>query len=93
MINCAASKILEGVLHLQLQEHMESNQIFSPSQHAYRRKRSCESALVDLDTMIQKARNEGKVVGLVMTNMSAAFNPFTPVVPVGTTLFLTFYNS
>ena len=77
VINCAASKILEGVLHLQLQEHMESNQIFSPSQHAYRRKPSCESALVDLDTMIQKARNEGKVVGLVMTDMSAAFNLIT----------------
>ena len=27
--------------------------------------------------MIQKARNEGKVVGLVMTDMSAAFNLIT----------------
>ena len=29
---------------------------------------------MDLDTTIQKGRNEGKVVGLVMTDMSAAFN-------------------
>ena len=74
VINPAASKVLEGVLQMQLQEHMESYNIYSPSQHAYRRKRSCESALIDLDTTIQKARNEGKVVALVMTDMSAAFN-------------------
>ena len=34
----------------------------------------CESALIELDTIIQKARNEEKVVALVMTDMSAAFN-------------------
>ena len=51
-----------------------STKVFSPSQHAYRRKRSCESALMDLDTLIQKGRNEHKTVGLVMTDMSAAFN-------------------
>ena len=73
-INPAASKVFEGVLQEQLQEHMEGYEIFSPSQHAYRKKRSCESALVDLDTLIQKARNEGKVCGLLMTDMSAAFN-------------------
>ena len=70
----APSKVLEGVLQEQLQEYMETNQIFSNSQHAYRPRRSCESALLDLDTLIQKGRNEGKVVGLIMTDMSAAFN-------------------
>ena len=33
-----------------------------------------ESALLDLVTFIQKARNEGKVVALILTDMSAAFN-------------------
>ena len=73
-INPAVSKILEGVLQKQLQAHMEEFQIFSPSQHAYRSHRSCESALLDLDTLIQKARNENKIVALVLTDMSAAFN-------------------
>ena len=72
--NPAASKVLKGVLQEQLQAHMEAYEIYSPSQHAYRRKQSCESALVDLDTIVQKARNEGKVVALLMTDMSAAFN-------------------
>ena len=60
VINPAVSKVLEGVLQILLQEFMETNGIFSSSQHAYRK--------------IQNARNEGKVVVLVMTDMSAAFN-------------------
>ena len=74
VINPAPSKLLESVLNQQIQEHCENEKVFSPSQHAYRRKRSCESALMDLDTLIQKGRNEHKTVGLVMTDMSAAFN-------------------
>ena len=74
VINTSASKILEGVLQQQLQHHMELNQIYSPSQHAYRCHRSTESALLDLDTLITKAKNEGKVVALILTDMSAAFN-------------------
>ena len=70
----AASKVLEGVLQRQLQNYMDNHNIYSRSQHAYRKNRSCDSALADLDTTIQKARNEGKVVALVMTDMSAAFN-------------------
>ena len=75
VINCAVSKVLEGVLQKQLQSHMEHNKIFSPSQHAYRCHRSTESALIDLDTLVQKACNEGKIVALILTDMSAAFNP------------------
>ena len=74
VINTSASKVLERVLQQQLQQHMETHHIYSPSQHAYRCHRSTESALIDLDTLITKAKNEGKVVGLVLTDMSAAFN-------------------
>ena len=74
VINPAPSKLLESVLNEQIQSHCEEQKIFSPSQHAYRQRRSCESALMDLDTLIQKGRNENKVIGLVMTDMSAAFN-------------------
>ena len=70
----APSKVLEGVLQAQLQDYMEEERIYSNSQHAYRKSRSCESALIELDTIIQKARNEEKAVALVMTDMSAAFN-------------------
>ena len=70
----APSKVLEKVLQSQFQKYMETQGIFSSSQHAYREGRSCESALIDLDTLVQKARNEGKVVALVLTDMSATFN-------------------
>ena len=73
-INCAASKCLESVLQRQLQAHMEDEKVFSRSQHAYRSSRSTESALLDLDTLVQKGRNEGKTIAGVLTDMSAAFN-------------------
>ena len=74
VINPAVSKVLEGVLQKQLQSYMEENDLYSCSQHAYRPNRSCESALIELDTIVQKSRNEGKIVALVLTDMSAAFN-------------------
>ena len=70
----APTKVLEGVLQAQHQDYMEREPFYSESQHAYGRSRSCESALIELDTIIQKARNEEKVVALVMTDMSAAFD-------------------
>ena len=70
----AVSKILEKVLQQQMQSHMETHDIFSPSQHAYRCNRSTESALIELDTLVKKAQNEGKVCALILTDMSAAFN-------------------
>ena len=44
------------------------------SQHAYRPEKSCNSALAELDTFIQKNRDRGWAVGLCLTNQSAAFN-------------------
>ena len=74
VINCPASKVLEKVIQLQISQHMEFRGIFSKSQHAYRRSRSCESALVDLNTQIETARCQGKYAGKLITDMSAAFN-------------------
>ena len=74
VINCPSSKILEKVLQLQISQHMEFRGIFSKTQHAYRCARSCESALVDLNTQTETARCQGKYVGKLITDMSAAFN-------------------
>ena len=71
---CPASKILEKVLQLQIVGHLEARQIFPRTQHAYRKGKSCESALVDLNTQIEEARNRSMYVATVITDMSAAFN-------------------
>ena len=74
VINAAASKVLEKVIQLQISQHMEYRGLFPSTQHAYRRSRSCESALVDLNTQIENARNKGKYACALITDMSAAFN-------------------
>ena len=68
------SKILEKVLNEQLNEYMENHRILSPSQHAYRAGKSTETAWADLDARIQKATDNGKYIGLLLVDMSAAFN-------------------
>ena len=68
------SKILETVLNAQLKNHMEVNGILCPDQHAYRKGKSTQTAWSDLDTRIQKAVDAGRYVGLLLVDMSAAFN-------------------
>ena len=68
------SKILEAVLNTQLKSHMEVNRILSRNQHAYRSSKSTQTAWADLDTLIQKAVDSGKYVGILLVDMSAAFN-------------------
>ena len=71
---CAGSKILEKVLQLQITGHLEARRIFPRTQHAYRRGKSCETALIDLNTQVEEARNKGLYAAACITDMSAAFN-------------------
>ena len=68
------SKILERVLNTQLKNYMELHRVLPTSQHAYRSHKSTDTAWADLDTRIQKATDSGKYVGLLLVDMSAAFN-------------------
>ena len=68
------SKILETVLNGQLKSYMELHRILPSSQHAYRAHKSTDTAWADLDARIQKATDTGKYVGLLLVDMSAAFN-------------------
>ena len=68
------SKVLETILNMQLKGHMENNRLLSPTQHAYRRSKSTQTAWADLDGRIQKALDAGKYVGILLIDMSAAFN-------------------
>ena len=67
------SKLLERAMNDQLKSYMERG-ILGQSQHAYRRHKSTQSAWTDLDTKIRKATDQGKYVGLILVDMSAAFN-------------------
>ena len=53
---------------------MEKKGRLSPTQHAYRSQKSCLTAWADLDSKINKALDSGLYVGLLMVDMSSAFN-------------------
>ena len=67
-------KVLEKVLNMQMKAYMEQNYILPPSQHAYWSCRSTDTAWAELDTRVQKSIDTGKYVGLLLVDMSAAFN-------------------
>ena len=70
----ALSKTLEKVMNFQLTRFFENAHLYSNSQHAYRSHRSCSTAILDVDTIVSKARAEGKVVSILSTDMSSAFD-------------------
>lgn len=68
------SKILEGVMTKQLRHYLEAHGLIHHSQHAYRESRGCLSCWADLDTAVSHARDQGKAIGLLQTDMTSAFN-------------------
>ena len=61
----------------QMKKYLETNELLSPTQHAYRPHRSCATAWCEMDTWIQKSRDQGLHTSLVSTDNSAAFNVIT----------------
>ena len=74
VLNAIISKLLERVLNEQINDYMRANLLDPTTQHAYRFGKSCGTAWAELDTFIQKNRNDGMCVGLILTDQSAAFN-------------------
>ena len=63
------SKILEGIVSGQMWEYMEKNDLITANQHAYRKKHSTTTALVDMNAM-----GNGRFVGVLFLDFSAAFD-------------------
>ena len=68
------SRILEGVMTRQLRGYLESRDIISPSQHAYRQRRGVLTLWRGFDTAVCKARDQNKAAGCLQTDMTGAFN-------------------
>ena len=83
VLNTIISKLLERVLNVQIMTFMRANHIDPPTQHAYRSEKSCSTAWTELDSFIQKHRNQGRVVGVALTDQSAAFNVLEKDILVG----------
>ena len=71
---CSMSKILETVLNQQIKRHIDTNHLMPSSQHAYQTGKSTVSAWVEIDTFVTNMMDNGKLVGALLLDMSAAFN-------------------
>lgn len=68
------SKILEGILNVQLREHLESNGVLPLTQSGFRKGHSCCSALLNVTDDIFAACDNGYVTVLVLLDYSRAFD-------------------
>ena len=70
----SASKVLERVVNIQLKDHLRRNTLISPEQHAYQPGKSTASALLELDSMVAENMERKRAFGMLLLDMSAAFN-------------------
>ena len=74
------SKVLEKVYYNQLYSYFHINKLFNRNHHGYRKNRSTQTLLLQLyDRWIQGAKN-GKLNGIVLIDLSAAFDLVDPTV-------------
>ena len=62
------SKIIEKVVDTRL-EHLRGNNLHQPSQSAYRRQHSTETALIKIQSDILQALDNGRVAALVLLDL------------------------
>ena len=77
------SKVLERVVHTQLVGYLDQHQLLHPQQHAYRTHHSTTTAMLAMHDTWVEAAEHGKLAGVTMIDMSAAFDV------VDTTILLT----
>ena len=67
-------KIMEHIVHHHLISHLEKNGILTDYQHGFRKRRSCESQLIQTINDLAKNLNEGGQIDAVLLDFSKAFD-------------------
>ena len=68
------SKILEYVIKDQIYDHLESNDIITDTQHAFRNGHSTTTCLLKLTEDVRRGLDEGKATGILAIDFSKAFD-------------------
>ena len=68
------SKVLKRVVHTQLMSYMDQHQLWHPQHHAYRSHHSTTTAMLSMHDCWVEAAENGKIAGMTMVDMSAAFD-------------------
>ena len=72
------SKVLEKAVYEQVYGYFSKNRIFTPALHGYRGGRSTLTALLTMYDRWVKAASQGQVTGVVLIDLSAAFDLVSP---------------
>ena len=72
------SKVLEKVVYEQIYRYFSQNKIFHPALHGYRGGRSTTTALLTMYDKWVKASSKGQLSGVVLVDLSAAFDLVSP---------------
>ena len=73
-ITSIACKTLEHIIHSNLVHHLERHNILSDHQHVFRKRRSCETQLIQTVDDPAKCLNEGGQIDAVLLDFSKAFD-------------------
>ena len=67
-------KTFERVVRSRLVQHLEENQLISPNQHGFRKKRSCMTQLISHIEQIYQALNNDEEVDVIYLDFAKAFD-------------------
>ena len=68
------SKVLEKIVYEQIYSYFTRNALFHPNFHGYRSNRSTQTALLQMYDRWVRSAHEGKLSGVVLLDLSAAFD-------------------
>ena len=72
------SKVMEKIMYEQIYNYFSRNNLFHPSLHGYRKDRSTMTALLSMYDKWITAAHQGQVSGVVLVDLSAAFDLVSP---------------
>ena len=67
-------KLIEHIIHSQVISHLERHNILADEQHGFRKKRSCESQLINTVHDLAKGLNSKQQIDAVLLDFSKAFD-------------------
>ena len=69
-----SSKLLEHIVHSNIMKHFDHFEILNPSQHGFRKKRSCESQLITTVNDFADCLNKKQQIDAILLDFSKAFD-------------------
>jgi len=67
-------KVVEHIIHSHIINHLETNNILSDQQHGFRKRRSCESQLINTINDLSKGLNQKEQIDAILLDFSKAFD-------------------